>query len=125
MPYLKDIIHNPKKSDTLEIQLTIAITSISSKDNDEEHVMHSKSDNKETKTNHKADEVIEKLFKTFLDRYQNDLETSIRGSNFIFDCVHLLYCKCHKINPSRGGSYINSFRWIKNKKATRNSIKTS
>ena len=30
------------------------------------------------------------------------------GSDFIFDCVHLLYYKCHKINPNRGGSYIDS-----------------
>ena len=43
-PYLKDIINNLKKSDTWKIQLTIAINFISSKDNDEEHVMNSKSD---------------------------------------------------------------------------------
>ena len=43
--YLKDIINNLKKSDTWKIQLTIAVNFISSKDdNDEERVMHSKSD---------------------------------------------------------------------------------
>ena len=31
-------------------------------DNDEEHVMHSKSDNKEIKINDEADEVIKELF---------------------------------------------------------------
>ena len=35
---------------------------------------------------------------------------------FLFDYVHLLYYKCHKINPNRGGSYIDSPDWIKNKK---------
>ena len=30
--------------------------------------------------------------------------------------------KCHKINPNRGGSYIDSHDWIKNKKATINPI---
>ena len=44
-PYLKDIINDLKKSDTWKIQLTIAINFISSKDNDKERVMHSKSDN--------------------------------------------------------------------------------
>ena len=42
------------------IRLTIAINFISSKDDDEECVMHSKSDNKEIKNNGKADEVFEK-----------------------------------------------------------------
>ena len=41
----------------------------------------------------------------------------MRGSDVIFDCVHLLYYKCHKINPNHGRSYIDSPDWIKNKKA--------
>ena len=45
-PYLENIINGLKKSDTWEIQLTIRISFISSKyDNNEEHVMYSKSDN--------------------------------------------------------------------------------
>ena len=46
----------------------------------------------------------------------------MRGSDFIFGCVHLLYYKCHKINYKRGGSYIDSPECIKNKKATINRI---
>ena len=49
--------------------------------------MHSKSDNKEIMINGKADEVIEKLFESRLNRYQIGLETSIRDIDFIFDCV--------------------------------------
>ena len=41
-PYLKDIINNLKKSDTWKIQLIIANNYISSLNNDEEHVIHSK-----------------------------------------------------------------------------------
>ena len=44
-PYLKDIINNLKKPDTWKIQFTIANNSTYSIDNDEEHVIHSKSDN--------------------------------------------------------------------------------
>ena len=44
-PYLKDIINNLKKSDTWKIQLIIANSFVSSLDNDEERVIHSKSDN--------------------------------------------------------------------------------
>ena len=43
--YLKNIISTLKKSETQKIQLTIANTFISSIDNKEERVMHSKSDN--------------------------------------------------------------------------------
>ena len=50
------------------------------------------------------------------------METSLRGSNFIFDCVHLLYYKCHNINPSPGGSNIDFSNGIKSHKATINLI---
>ena len=40
-----------------------------------------------------TDEVIKKLLESLLSRCQIGLQTSIRGSDFIFDRVHLLYCK--------------------------------
>ena len=43
-PYLKDIINNLKKSDTWKIHVAISNNFISSIDNDEERLMHSKSD---------------------------------------------------------------------------------
>ena len=48
----------------------------------------------------------------------------MRGSDFIFDSVQLLYHKCHKISFKRGGSYIDSPDWIKKKKATINQKNT-
>ena len=47
----------------------------------------------------------------------------MKGSEFVFDYVHLMYDKCRKINPNRGGSYVDSPDWIKNKKAAINPIK--
>ena len=46
----------------------------------------------------------------------------MKGSQFVFDYVNLLYYKCHKTNPNCGGSYIDSPDQIKNKKATINPI---
>ena len=40
----------------------------------------------------------------------------MKSNEFVFDYVHVLYYKCHKINPNRGGSYIDSPDCIKNKK---------
>ena len=44
----------------------------------------------------------------------------MKSSEFLFDYIYLLYYKCHKINQNRGGSYVDSPGWIKNKKATIN-----
>ena len=114
-PYSKDIVNNLKKSGTYKIQLTIASNFIYSIDNDEELVIHSKSDKIEIMINDETDEVIKELFDSLKNRYQNNLE-SMKGSEFVFDYVQLLYYKCHKINPNRGGSYIDSLdRKIKQK----------
>ena len=93
-PYLKDIINNLKKSDTWKIQLTIANNFISSIDNDEERVMHSKSDNIEIMVNYETDEVIKELFDSLKDRCQNNL-ISTKGSDFPFDYGQLLHYKCN------------------------------
>ena len=77
--------------------------------------MHSKSDNIEIVINDEEDEVITELFNSLKNRYQNNLEL-MKGSQFVFDYVQLLYYKCHKINPKCGRLYIDSPDWIKNKK---------
>ena len=44
----------------------------------------------------------------------------MRGSEFIFDSVDALYHDLNKIRLSRGRSYIDFPKWLKNKKATTN-----
>ena len=46
----------------------------------------------------------------------------LKGGEFVFNYVRLLFYKCHEINPNRAGSYIDSPNLIKNKKATINPI---
>ena len=81
---------------------------ISSKDIDEEHIMHLKSDNIEIMSHDKADKVIEELFESLLSTYQIVLKTSMKSSNLIFDCLNLLHQKYHKINLNHCGLYIDS-----------------
>ena len=64
--------------------------------------MHAKSDNIETMTNDETDEVIKELFKSLKFRYQNNLEL-MKGTEFVFDYVHLLYYKFPKIIMNCGG----------------------
>ena len=53
-------------------------------------------------------EITEELFDLLFCTYQIGLETQIRGSDFIFDCVILLYYKYYVINFNCRGSYIDS-----------------
>ena len=101
-------------------QLTMAISFISSKDSDETCTMGAKSNNVEIMMGNETDETIKELFKSILQRYQEGLEESMRGSEFMFDSVDALYHDLNKISLSRGGSYIDSPKWLKNKKATIN-----
>ena len=83
------------------------ISSIASIDYGQVHVMHSKSNNIEIMINDEANKVIKERFKLPKNSYQNSLE-SMKGIEFVFDQVNLLHYKCHKINPNRGGSNIDS-----------------
>ena len=117
--YPRDIIINLQNSDKWEIQLAIAINFISSKDTEEERVMHSNSDNMKFTSWDDANEVVDELPKSLRSKYQEKLETSMKGSDFIFDSIQLLYYKCHKNFFKRDGSYIDSPDWIKKKKSNK------
>ena len=77
--------------------------------------MRSKTNHIEIIINCEADEVIKELFDSVNNEYQNNLE-SMKGSEFVFHYVHLLYHKCQISNLNRGESYIDSPNQIKNKK---------
>ena len=113
---MRDIIIDLQSSDTWKIHLIIAINFISSKDTEEERVMHSTSVNIKFTPYNNESEVVNELFDLLRLKYQDNLNTSMRGSDFIFDSVQPMYYKCHKVNYKRGGSYIDSPNWIKNKK---------
>ena len=86
----------------------MAINFISSKDFYEIRTMHTKSNNLETMMGSETDEIIEELFKSFLQKYQEGLEESIRGREFVYDSVDALNYDLNKVSLSRGGSYIDS-----------------
>ena len=45
----------------------------------------------------KTNEIIKELFESPLQRYQEGLEESMRGSKFVFDIIDLLCYKLYKI----------------------------
>ena len=136
-PYLSDLINKykthglaryhsgnkswlEKTSSEWKIQLTMAINFISSKDSDETRTMHTRSNNVEIMVGSETNEIVKDLFESVLQNYQEGLEESMRGSEFAYDSVDVLYYNLNKVSLSRGGSYIDSPKWVKNKRATIN-----
>ena len=63
---------------------------------------------------------VRRLFKSVLQRYQEGLQGKMKGSDFEFYGVNLLYYDFNKISLNRGESYIESAKWMKDKKSTIN-----
>ena len=71
--------------------------------------------------NDEADEIIKKLFGSLGSRFQTGIETSMKGSGFIFKYADLLYYKCSKVDMDHVESYISSPHQIKNLKSNNKS----
>ena len=83
-PYLKDMIDDYKSKDEWKIQITMRIIFISFIDKNETQVMHTKSDNIEIMNGTDTSDAINKLIDSFTKRYQEGLETKMKGSSYIF-----------------------------------------
>ena len=94
-------IHGERK-----IQLAMAINFVSSKDFEETRAINAKSDNIEIFMGNETNEIIEEPLESVLQRYQEGLEESMKGTEFIFNGVDLLHYNLSKISFNRGGSYI-------------------
>ena len=108
-PYLRDIMNDHKTPLKLKdhrsnevidyetqfgewkIQLIMSINFISSKDSNETRNTHKKSDNIESMMGSETDDIIDEFFKSLLQKYQEGLEESMRGSELIFDSADFLY----------------------------------
>ena len=103
------------------MQLTIEVNFILLKLNsDETRIMYTRSDNIEIMFGDDNDDITEKLFESLLKKYEENLQNKMRGSEFEFDGVNFLYYDFNKTSINRGGSYIDSPKWLKDKKSTIN-----
>ena len=93
-PYLKELIKDHKNKGEWKIQLTTQINFISlTPGSDETRVMHAKSINEEFMNGSHTDEIIKELFKSLLQRSQENLQKKMKGSDFAFDGVNYLHYK--------------------------------
>ena len=75
---------------------------------DETRIMHTRSDNIEIMIGDDNDDIIEELFKSFLQKNEENLQNKMRGPDFEFDGVNFLYYDCNEISLNRDGSFIDS-----------------
>ena len=114
------MIDDYKSKGEWKIQITMRIIFISFTDKNETQVMHTKSDHVEIMNGTDTSDAINKLINSFMKRYQEGLETKMKGRSYIFERIDLLEYHLHKISLNRGSSYIDSPIWIKNKGVTIN-----
>ena len=103
------------------MQLSAEINFISLKPgSDETRVMYTRSDNEEFMSSDDTNEIIKLLFESFLQRFEENLQNKMRGLEFEFDGTNFFYYDFNKTSIYRGGTYIDSPKWLKNKKSTIN-----
>ena len=116
--YLRELLNYYKNKGEWKVQLIADINFISLKPgSDETRAMYTKSDNIEIRIGDDINDVIKELFKSRLKRYQENLQEKMRGLEFGFDGVNLLYYDFNKISLNRGRSYTEPAKWIKDKRS--------
>ena len=60
------------------------------------------------------------MYKDFLQRFEENLQEKMRGSDFEFDGINFFNYNFNKTSIYRGGSYIDSPKWLWDKKSTIN-----
>lgn len=83
--------------------MTMEVIFMSSKDNDDKRVMHSKNDNIGIMIGNETDETINELFESRLSRDKIFWEESMKDNEFVFDHVDGLHYKFNEISLNRGG----------------------
>ena len=104
-----------------KIQQIIQNSCISTRNFEETRTIYSASKPVEIFMGSDTEDVIDTLFNTILQRFQQAQETSNdKGSKFIPESAELLYYHFRKIDIRRAKSYIIYLDWIVSKKATIN-----
>ena len=113
---MRKLINQYTKDGERKIQLIAEINLLSLKPgSDETRVMYTRSDNEEFMNGNDTNEIIILLFESILQRFEENFQEKMRGSDFEFDGINFFYYNFNKTNIYRGGSYIDSTKWLKDK----------
>ena len=124
-PCLYDLINVYKAKGEWKLQLSAEISFVSQKpDSNKIRIMYTRSTPEEIVIGCETEEVAENLIMQLLQKYQDNLQNKMKGSDFIFNGINYLYYDLNRITISKGGSYIESPKWLKDKKCTINQKNT-
>ena len=120
-PYLEDLINEKKNKGEWKLQLTAKISFVSLKpDSDETRLMHARSNAAEFMNGSETEEIIESLCRSLLRNYNDNLQEKMKSSDLVFNGINDFYYDFNRVSICKGGSYIDSPKWLKDKKSTVN-----
>ena len=120
-PYLYDLINVYKAKGEWKLQLSAEISFVLQKPgSDEIRIMYTRSIPEEIMSGSETEEVAENLIIQLLQKYQDNLQNKMKGSDFIFNGVNYLY-----YDPNRTIWILYRIsKWLKDKKCTINQKNT-
>ena len=96
--HLYDLINDHRIARRVwEIQISMRVNFISSKDTGETRTIYVWSNNESIMWGSDAGDIIRELFRSFLHNYQEELKI-IKGSDFVFESVELMDYKLHRVH---------------------------
>ena len=124
-PYLYDLINVYKAKGEWKLQLSAEISfALQKLDYNEIGIMYTRSTPAEIIIGCETEDVAENIIMQLLQKYQDNLQNKMKGSDFIFNGINYLYYDLNRITISKGGSYLESPKWLKDKKCTINQKNT-
>ena len=118
IPYLRILIDENKLYEQ-KIQLDIGINMVHIPE--KKRITHfSRSDNVICLPSSNTSDIINNLLASLYQKYQEDLRLSHASSSFTYESVEECNIHFNKVDLRRGATYIESPKWLKNKKATIN-----
>ena len=123
VPYLRALI-DENKLFVQKIQLDIGINMVHI--SEQKRITHfSKSDNVICLPSSNTIDIVNQLLASLYQKYQEDLGLSHASNSFTYKSVEECNIHFNKIDLRRGATYIESPKWVKNKKATTNPKNTN
>ena len=108
-PYLEDLINEKKNKGEWKLQLMAKISFVSLKpDSHETRLMHTRCNADEFMNGSETEEIIESLYRSLLQNYNDNLQEKMKGSDFVFNGINYFYYDFNRVSISKGGSYIDS-----------------
>ena len=119
--FLEVLINGKKNKGEWKLKLTAQISFVSLKPgSDETRIMQTRSVTMEYMSGSETEEIIESLYRSLLQNYYDNLQEKMRGFDFVFNGINYFYYDFNRVSISKGESYIECPKWLKDKKSTVN-----